>query len=44
MNFWKSAKGGGVIFNQKFYVADFGKKKGNFRFQGMFLNNCIGIN
>ena len=44
MNFWKSFKGGGVIFN----VADFGNfqqgflsmkliQKSNFRVQGMFF-------
>ena len=27
MNFWKSAKGRGVIFNSKNYIADFGNFK-----------------
>ena len=27
MIFWKSAKGGGIIFNPKIYVADFGNFK-----------------
>ena len=56
MNFWKSAKGGGVIFNPKNYIADFGNFKhgflimkmiqnSNFRIQGMFFfNNCIEKN
>ena len=30
MNFWKSAKGGGVIFNSKIYIADFGNFKQGF--------------
>ena len=30
MNFWKSAKGGGVIFNPKNYIADFGNFKQGF--------------
>ena len=45
-------KGGGVIFNPKIYVADFGNfkqgfltmkliQKSIFRVQGMFFNNCI---
>ena len=49
MIFWKSAKGEGVIFNPKNYVADFGnfktghfeheivKKNSNFRVQGMIF-------
>ena len=47
MNFWKSSKGGEVIFNLKIYVADFGNfkqgllsmkliQKSSFRVQGMF--------
>ena len=43
---------GGVIFNPKIYVADFGNfkqgflsmkliQKSNFRVQGMFFNNCM---
>ena len=30
MNFWKSAKGGGVTFNPKIYIADFGNFKQGF--------------
>ena len=30
MIFWKSSKGGGVIFNPKIYVADFGNFKQGF--------------
>ena len=52
MNFQKNSEGGGVIFNQKIYVADFGNfkqgflsmkltQKSNFRVQGMFFNNRI---
>ena len=48
MNFRKSAKGGGAIFNPKVYVTDFGNFKqgflimkliqnSNFRVQGMFF-------
>ena len=49
MNFWKCAEGGGVIFNPKIYIADFGnfkqgffeqeidKKISNFRVQGLFF-------
>ena len=57
MNFWKSAKGGegGVTFNPKIYIADFGNFKegflimkliqnSNFWVQGMFFNNCIEKN
>ena len=57
MNFWKSAKGGGgVIFNPKNYVADFGnlkqgflsmkliKRRVNSGFRVCFFNNCIDIN
>ena len=57
INFWKSAKEGrgGVIFNQKIYVVDFGNFKqgllimklllnSNFRVQSMFFNNCIEKN
>jgi len=56
MNFWKSAKGGGVIFNPKIYIADFGNFKRGFlsielikrrvisEFRGCFFNNCIDIN
>ena len=47
--------GGGVIFNRKIHIADFGNfKRGflimkliqnsNFRVQGMFSNNCIEKN
>ena len=55
MNFRKSSKGGGVIFNPKIYVVDFGNfkqailnmkliRKSNFSVQGMFFNNCIEKN
>ena len=47
MNFWKSAKGGGVIFNPKNCIADFGNFLGflimkliqnsNIRVQGMLF-------
>ena len=48
-------KGGGVIFNPKIYVADFGNfeqgsvimkliQNDNFRVQGIFFNNCIEKN
>ena len=54
MNFWKSAKGGGVIFNPKLYIADFGKfkqgflsmkliQKSNFRVQSFQRLHCITI-
>ena len=54
MIFWKSCKGG-VIFNPKIYVADYGNfeqdfwimkliQKSNFRVQGMLFNNCIEKN
>ena len=55
--FLEKSKGGrgGVIFNPKIYVADFGNfkqgflsmkliQKSNFRVQDMFFNNCIDIN
>ena len=52
MNFWKSAKGGEVIFNPKIYIADFGNFKqgflimkliqnSNFRVQGMLFSSII---
>ena len=58
MNFWKSSKGGGggIIFNPKIYVADFGNFKQGFLsiklikrrvisgFRVCFFNNCIDIN
>merc|ERR1712012_485450 len=57
MNFRESAKGrgGGVIFNPKKYIADFGNfnqgflimkliQNSNFRVQGMFFNDCIEKN
>merc|ERR1712012_714431 len=57
MNFRESAKGrgGGVIFNPKKYIADFGIfnqgflfmkliQNSNFRVQGMFFNDCIEKN
>ena len=55
MNFRKSAKGGGVIFNPKIYVADFGNFKRGFLimklkkivisgFRVYFFNNCIEKN
>ena len=54
-DFRKSSKGGGVIFNPKTHIADFGNskqgflsmkliQKSNFRVQGMFFNNRIDIN
>ena len=54
-DFRKSSKGGGVIFNPKTHIADFGNskqgflsmkliQKSNFRVQGMFFNNCIEKN
>ena len=53
--FGKVPKGGGVIFNPKIYVVDFGNfkqailnmkliRKSNFSVQGMFFNNCIEKN
>ena len=53
MNFWKRAKGGGVIFNPKIYIADFGNVKQAFlsmkliqksNFRVCFFNNCIEKN
>ena len=51
----KFQRGGGVIFNPKIYVVDFGNfkqailnmkliRKSNFSVQGMFFNNCIEKN
>ena len=54
MNFQKSAKGGGVIFNPKIYIADFGNFKRGFLSMKfvkrkvisgyVFFINCIDIN
>ena len=51
-NFRKTSKGGGVIFNPKIYIADFGSlkqgflsmkliQKSNFRVQGMFFQQLF---
>ena len=41
MNFWKSVKGGGVIFNPKVYIADFGNFKQGFLSMKMIKRRVI---
>ena len=42
-NFWKNAKGGGVIFNPKIYMADFGNSKEGVLIMKMIQNSNFRV-